>query len=455
MMMNKKAWPGAETLKIDPYTSSLSGTSRELMKTTSRQKKVLRYGNHVLTARNIIGYDKALWRIISVIWRWKAGLSWGNYMADPKYNWLILKMLFTSQNSMRLTWTGRITAGSKHQQLNGEDNFQPWELQAMDRANTVEHYSSWPAHLRRNWLKTKKIADYAYQYGIKTMMHCAGSPVGVIANVHTAATIKEFIWLEIINLKCPGWMIWWPVFQNQLSGTESSRYPSTPDLDWICWWVAEKYLREPKYLAYKSGLFNPTPEFDKPMTMMKAKQKGLIGDYHQTGGPWWHINDHGVYGKAQTGMRTDWLRVADLWLRIFNSEIRIRNPKYYNAMKQNKFRKARWLQNPEIIRHLKCSVLFSDIVYIIQSLCLVSVPAPVIIIGKGSVQWVYNIRGILQASFWSRRWFIIHYKGASRYGYLVVEPGGKSNIVKFEDENRYFLSMKERVFLHMAPRPSP
>jgi hypothetical protein len=48
--------------------------------------------------------------------------------------------------------------------------------------------------------------------------------------------------------------------------------------------VAEKYLREPKYLAYKSGLFNPTPEFDKPMTMMEAKQKGLIGDYHQTEG---------------------------------------------------------------------------------------------------------------------------------------------------------------------------
>jgi len=36
------------------------------------------------------------------------------------------------------------------------------------------------------------------------------------------------------------------------------------------------------------------------MTILEAKEKGLIGDYHQTGGPWWHINDEGVYAN-QTG----------------------------------------------------------------------------------------------------------------------------------------------------------
>jgi hypothetical protein len=61
--------------------------------------------------------------------------------------------------------------------------------------------------------------------------------------------------------------------------------------------IAEKYLREPKYLKYNPGLFNPTPEFDKPISMIEAKQMGIIGDYHQTGGPWWHINDDGVYAN--------------------------------------------------------------------------------------------------------------------------------------------------------------
>ena len=31
--------------------------------------------------------------------------------------------------------------------------------------------------------------------------------------------------------------------------------------------------------TYNPGLFKPTPEFDKPMTMIEAKEKGLIGEY--------------------------------------------------------------------------------------------------------------------------------------------------------------------------------
>jgi hypothetical protein len=42
-------------------------------------------------------------------------------------------------------------------------------------------------------------------------------------------------------------------------------------------------------------LFNTAPEFDNPITMVEAKAKGLIGGYHQTGGPWWHFNDKGEY----------------------------------------------------------------------------------------------------------------------------------------------------------------
>ena len=72
--------------------------------------------------------------------------------------------------------------------------------------------------------------------------------------------------------------------------------------------VAKKYLREPKYLAFDSGLFNPTPEFDKKMTMLEAKQKGIIGGYRQSGGPWWHINDAGEYANqgGQTKAERKW-----------------------------------------------------------------------------------------------------------------------------------------------------
>ncbi len=52
-------------------------------------------------------------------------------------------------------------------------------------------------------IETRKIAEYAYQFGIKTMMHCASSPVGVMANVHTAATLREFISLESHTIEMP------------------------------------------------------------------------------------------------------------------------------------------------------------------------------------------------------------------------------------------------------------
>ena len=94
-------------------------------------------------------------------------------------------------------------------------------------------------------IETKKIADYAYQYGIQTMMHCASSPIGVMANVHTAATIKDFISLESHTIEMP-WVndlvtgIPKPIIQNGVIAV-----PDTPGLG-IEFFdeVAEKYLRE-------------------------------------------------------------------------------------------------------------------------------------------------------------------------------------------------------------------
>lgn len=54
-------------------------------------------------------------------------------------------------------------------------------------------------------LETKKIADYADRYGLPTVLHCASSPVGYMANVHCAAAINSFIALENHALDLPFW----------------------------------------------------------------------------------------------------------------------------------------------------------------------------------------------------------------------------------------------------------
>ena len=54
-------------------------------------------------------------------------------------------------------------------------------------------------------LETKRIADYGERYGIPTALHCAGSPIGFMANVHCAAAIPSFLSLEHHGLDLPFW----------------------------------------------------------------------------------------------------------------------------------------------------------------------------------------------------------------------------------------------------------
>lgn len=54
-------------------------------------------------------------------------------------------------------------------------------------------------------LETKKIADYGERYGLPTALHCAGSPIGFMANVHCAASLSSFVALEHHGLDLPFW----------------------------------------------------------------------------------------------------------------------------------------------------------------------------------------------------------------------------------------------------------
>jgi len=297
LMMKRRLDMGLKHYKIDltpPLIRDIPGAVADNVPTRLGLEK---WGEHVLAARNIIGYNVKLGADHFGNMTVESGIELGNFMADPKYNLAYIEDVihFTRYNAVNLN--RQITAGSKTPTLNGEDifsleNFKPWI-----ENNTVSIIH--PDLLTSGgMIETKRIADYAYQYGIGTMMHCASSPIGMMANVHTAATIKEFISLECHTIEMP-WVddlvkgIPKPIIKNGVIPV-----PDTPGLGVeLVDQVAEKYLREPKYLKYNPGLFNPTPEFDKPMTMLEAKQKGIIGDYHQTGGPWWHINDDGVYAN--------------------------------------------------------------------------------------------------------------------------------------------------------------
>jgi len=297
LMMKRRLDLGLKHYKIDLTPALIRKVEGAIVNNLPTRKGLEKWGEHVLTARDIIGNYVRLGADHFGNMTVESGIELGNFMADPKYNLAYIEDVihFTRFNAVNLN--KQITAGSKTPTLNGEDiwsleNFKPWIEQ---NAVSIIH----PDLLTSGgMIETKKIADYAYQFGVRTMMHCASSPIGVMANVHTAAAIREFISLENHTIEMP-WVddlvtgIPKPIIQNGVIPV-----PDTPGLgiEFVDE-VAEKYLREPKYLAYNPGLFNPTTEFDRPITMLEAKQKGIIGNYHQSGGPWWHINDDGVYAN--------------------------------------------------------------------------------------------------------------------------------------------------------------
>lgn len=54
-------------------------------------------------------------------------------------------------------------------------------------------------------LETKRIADDGEDEGLPTALHCAGSPIGFMANVHCGAAISSFIACEHHGLDLPFW----------------------------------------------------------------------------------------------------------------------------------------------------------------------------------------------------------------------------------------------------------
>lgn len=54
-------------------------------------------------------------------------------------------------------------------------------------------------------LETKRIGDYAQEYGIAMAMHMAGSPVAALASAHCAAATENFLVLENHSVDLPRW----------------------------------------------------------------------------------------------------------------------------------------------------------------------------------------------------------------------------------------------------------
>lgn len=124
--------------------------------------------------------------------------------------------------------------------------------------------------------ETKRIGDYASMHGTQTAIHFAGSPVGCLASVHMAATLKDMLAMENHAVDIP----WWGDLATGPSKPIVDRgYITVPDTPGLGVELNEAAVKE--HLR-KGGYFEPTPQYDD-----------FILDRFRIGGPYLHLDENG------------------------------------------------------------------------------------------------------------------------------------------------------------------
>jgi L-alanine-DL-glutamate epimerase-like enolase superfamily enzyme len=124
--------------------------------------------------------------------------------------------------------------------------------------------------------ETKRIGDYAEMHGIQTAIHFAGSPVGCMASVHMAATLKNMLAMENHAVDIP----WWGDLVNGPDKPIVNQgYITVPDTPGLGVELNEAAIKEH---IRKGGYFEPTPQYDD-----------YILDRFRIGGPYPHLDEEG------------------------------------------------------------------------------------------------------------------------------------------------------------------
>jgi L-alanine-DL-glutamate epimerase-like enolase superfamily enzyme len=155
--------------------------------------------NLVENVRSMVGYEIPISTDHYGHFDYNNGIRLGRALEKYRLAWLedVISWEYTEQ------WQ-KLTDALETPTLTGEDiyllkNFKPLiEKRAVDIIHPDLASSG-------GLLETKRIGDYAEEFGIAMAMHQAGTPVSFMANVHCAAATQNFLALEHHSVDLPWW----------------------------------------------------------------------------------------------------------------------------------------------------------------------------------------------------------------------------------------------------------
>ncbi len=270
---------GFTFFKMDLYTSLVSDRPGAVHQNGAATEKGLKYlCEYFQAARDVIGWDQPIGAdhfgrlSVNDAIRYARAfepyqLAWAEDFI-PWRDWRGYRQI--SDATTTPTLTGEDIFGL-------EEGFQPLiDNQAVDIIQPDPETSG-------ALIETKRIADYAHDHGIPTVLHFAGSPVGCMAAVHLACTLKNFVVMENHAVDMPWWQdlvngVPKPIIQNG--------YIAVPDKPGLGVELNDSVVKE--HLRYP-GYFEPTPMYDEP----------IVSGFRRAG-PWPHYDENGKWCNCVT-----------------------------------------------------------------------------------------------------------------------------------------------------------
>lgn len=150
----------------------------------------------------------------------------------------------------------RITSESPTPTLTGEDIYREEDFEKLCANHAVSKIHPDLA-TSGGILRTHRIGDTAFKYGVPMAMHMAGTPVSCMASVHCAAATRNFLALENHSLDVP----WW---QDLVEGIQKpiidKGYITVPDTPGLGVTLNDDVMKQ--HLQPHTGYFEPTTEWD-------------------------------------------------------------------------------------------------------------------------------------------------------------------------------------------------